>query len=138
MAKELTDGLNKLELVYDNEGDGKAPIFSQLIDIFALHVNNEEDLVVPLLDYIGLKAGGISPELDGLRKIAEEFSLRYREMEEEHEDARLAVHRLAELSKITGNTRAYKVWTSIENHSKLEQSALKLAWSGAREILHSQ
>ncbi len=138
MAKELTDGLNEFELVYDNAGGEKAPIFSELIDIIALHVNNEEDLVVPLLDYISLKADGISPEPGDLRKIAEEFSTRYKEMEEEHEKARLAVHRLAELSRITRNTRAYKIWTSIENHVKLERSALKLAESGARDILLSK
>lgn len=138
MSEEMRNGTDRLELVYDNTGEEKAPTFSELIDIFALHVNNEENLVVPLLDYVGQKAGGCSPESGGLRNIAEEFSLQYKGMEEEHEEARLAVHRLAELSRITGNMRAYKVWNSIENHVKLEQSALKLANSGAREILHSQ
>lgn len=51
MASGLTDGLNELEQVYDIAGEERTPTFSELIDIFSLHVNNEENLVVPLLDY---------------------------------------------------------------------------------------
>ena len=64
-----------------------------------------------------------------------EFSSRLEQMKDEHEEARKAVHRLAELSMATRNKRAYAVWTSLENHVLLEQRALRLAESTARSIL---
>ncbi|MHB1708620.1 MAG: hypothetical protein ACYCT2_04000 [Thermoplasmataceae archaeon] len=135
MESMMHDELRHFEEVYDNTGTEKAPTFLELIGIFSTHVKNEEDLVVPLLDYLSARTDGAVSGYRDLEQVAEEFSSRYKDMEEEHEEARRAVHRLAELSKATRNNRAYRIWTSIENHVKLETSALRLAESGARSIL---
>ena len=121
--------------VYDGTGDANSPTFLELIGIFSRHVVNEEDLVVPLLDYLNMEIDGLKPKTRNIRGIAKEFSSRLEQMKDEHEEARKAVHRLAELSMATRNKRAYAVWTSLENHVLLEQRALRLAESTARSIL---
>ncbi len=121
--------------VYDGTGDENSPTFLELIGIFSKHVDNEEDLVVPLLDYLNMEIDGLKPQYGNIREIAKEFSSRLDQMKEEHEEARRAVHRLSELAMATRNKRAYAVWTSLENHVMLEQRALRLAESTARSIL---
>lgn len=121
--------------VYDRTGGEESPTFLDLIGIFSGHVDNEEDLVVPLLDYLNMEIDGLKPENRKIKEIAREFSNRLEKMKQEHEEARKAVHRLAELAAATRNRRAYTIWTSLENHVLLEEMALRLAESSARAIL---
>lgn len=121
--------------VYDRTGGEDSPTFLDLIGIFSGHVDNEEDLVVPLLDHLNMEIDGLKPDNGKIVEIAREFSNRLIQMKEEHEGARRAVHRLAELSAATRNRRAYAIWTSLENHVLLEERALRLAESSARAIL---
>lgn len=121
--------------VYDNENGENSPNFLELIGIFTNHVGNEEDLVVPLLDYLNMEVDGLEPKPGNIKQIALEFSSRFEQMKEEHEEAKRAVHRLSELAAATKNKRAYNVWTSLENHVLLEEMALRLAESAAKSIL---
>ena len=121
--------------IYDGTGGEGSPTFLDLIGIFSKHAVNEEDLVVPLLDYINMEIDGLRPEPGDMKEIAREFLSRLPQMKEEHEEARRAVHRLAELAMSTRNKRAYSVWSSLENHVLLEERVLRLAESCARAIL---
>lgn len=124
--------------VYDNTGDEALPNFLDLVQEFTRHVNNEEDLVIPLLDYLGLRIDGITPEIGNLKDVAREFSNRLDEMRNEHESAKLAAQRMAELAKATQNKRAFGIWTGLSEHMQLEERALRLAESTAKSILLSQ
>ncbi|QRF76439.1 hypothetical protein Thermo_01961 [Thermoplasmatales archaeon] len=121
--------------VYDNTNGEDSPTFIDLIGIITGHVGNEENLVVPLLDYLKMEVDGLEPKRGAIRDIASEFSSQLEQMMKEHEEGKKAAHRLSELSKATKNKRAYNIWTSMENHFLLEESALKLAESAAKSIL---
>ena len=112
--------------VYDNANGENSPTFLKLIRIFSGHVGNEEDLVVPLLDYLNMEVDGLEPRPGNIKEIAREFSLRLEQMKEEHEGGKRAVHSLSELAMATKNKMAYNVWNSLENHVLLEGSASRL------------
>lgn len=125
----------KFETIYDNKGPDSAPSFLEFQSIFADHVAKEEELVVPLLNYITEESYAFMNNKDQLKRIAEEFSMEYKDMEEEHESTRIAAHRMLELSKETGNYRGERLWRSVEAHEKLEKASLKIACQAAEHIL---
>ena len=125
----------KFETIYDNKGLDSTPNFLEFQSIFADHVAKEEELVVPLLDFVIEESYAFMKNKDQLKRIAEEFSIEYKDMEEEHESTRIAAHRMLELSKETGNYRGERLWRSVEAHEKLERASLKIACQAAGHIL---
>ncbi|MCL5668074.1 MAG: hypothetical protein M1593_03520 [Candidatus Thermoplasmatota archaeon] len=125
----------KFEAIYDNEGPEMAPNFLEFQSIFAGHVTKEVELVVPLLDYVVEESYAYMLNMDQLKRIAEEFLAKYKDMEKEHESTRVTAHRMLELSKETGNARGERLWQSVEAHEKLEKSSLKIACQAAEHVL---
>lgn len=123
-----------LEEIYDIKVSDQTPNFLEFQAIFASHVVKEEELVVPLLNYI-TEEGSEFTENDGqMKRTAAKFLDRYREMQEEHELTRNAAHRMRELSIETGNLRGERLWRSVEAHEKLEKASLKIAYLVAEHI----
>lgn len=134
LKEEHTEILGSLQAI-SSSGGNLAGIFSDMTRIFSYHVDREEEIMVPLLDYLAERHGNISShDMGYLEKRSAEFQIEMENLLREHEHLMLLIE-VAERVLKPEDEVAVAILSQLRKHTLLEDDLLYPAAQGAVSLI---